>query len=144
MVWWQWVVVGALLLGSEMVVVDAGFYLVFIGAAALLMGAIGFVDLVPSLSIQWLLFAALSIITLVFFRGRIYARVRGNSPVIGDGVVGEIAVACEDIAPGGQGTVQFRGSDWTARNVGERPIAAESRSRVEGMSGATVSVRASD
>ena len=34
MPWWGWIIFGALLLGSELLIVDAGFYLVFIGIAA--------------------------------------------------------------------------------------------------------------
>ncbi len=144
MVWWQWVVVGALLFGSELMLVDAGFYLVFLGAAALVMGAVGFAGLSISVSVQWLVFSALSVVALVLFRARLYATLRGESPEVGDGVVGEIAIAREAIAPGAQGTVRLRGSDWTAHNVGERPIPEESRSRVEGISGTTVSVRIAD
>ena len=42
MQWWAWIAVGAILLGSELAFVDAQFYLVFIGAAALV---VGFLDL---------------------------------------------------------------------------------------------------
>ena len=73
MIWWQWVVLGAFLLGAE-TVVDTGFYLVFIGAAALCLGAIGLLPLDLSLSTQWLVFAALSAALLVFFRRRLYER----------------------------------------------------------------------
>ena len=42
MQWWAWIAVGAILLGSELAFVDAQFYLVFIGASALV---VGFLDL---------------------------------------------------------------------------------------------------
>ncbi len=38
MQWWAWIAVGAILLGSELALVDAQFYLVFIGASALVVG----------------------------------------------------------------------------------------------------------
>ena len=38
MQWWAWIAVGAILLGSEMTLVNAQFYLVFIGSAALVVG----------------------------------------------------------------------------------------------------------
>ena len=38
MPWWGWMIFGALLLGAELLGVDAGFYLVFIGLAAALTG----------------------------------------------------------------------------------------------------------
>ena len=52
MIWWQWVVLGALLLGAE-TVVDTGFYLVFIGAAAVAMGGVGLLPIEISLSAQF-------------------------------------------------------------------------------------------
>jgi len=40
MPWWGWLVLGIGLLGVEMFVVDAQFYLVFIGVAAALVGLV--------------------------------------------------------------------------------------------------------
>ena len=40
MPWWGWIIFGALLLGSELLIVDAGFYLVFIGIAAAITGLV--------------------------------------------------------------------------------------------------------
>ena len=34
MPWWGWITIGAILLGSEMLLIDAQFYLVFLGLAA--------------------------------------------------------------------------------------------------------------
>ena len=40
MIWWQWFVLGALLLGAE-IAIDAEFYLVFLGISAIVVGLIG-------------------------------------------------------------------------------------------------------
>ena len=40
MEWWQWVVLGVILLSAEMLV-DADFYLVFVGLSAVLVGLVG-------------------------------------------------------------------------------------------------------
>ena len=40
--WWVWIVIGAILLGSELAFVEAQFYLVFLGAAALVVGLLDF------------------------------------------------------------------------------------------------------
>ena len=141
MIWWQWVVVGVLLLGSELVVVDAGFYLVFLGVAALCMGGLGLVPVPLSISTQWILFATLALVGTVFFRQRFYERIRGEMPQLGEGVTGEVAVATETIEPGRVGRVELRGSEWTAENVGDRAIPAGARTRVERLDGLTVSVR---
>ena len=36
MTWWSWMVLGALLLGAELIAIDAQFYLIFLGVAAVL------------------------------------------------------------------------------------------------------------
>ena len=38
MTWWGWIIAGAILLGAELTFVNAQFYLVFIGSAAILVG----------------------------------------------------------------------------------------------------------
>lgn len=38
MTWWGWVIGGAILLGAELAFVDAQFYLVFVGTAAIIDG----------------------------------------------------------------------------------------------------------
>ena len=46
MPWWGWVVVGAALLGAE-IVVPTDFYLVFLGLSALAVGLVGAAGLEP-------------------------------------------------------------------------------------------------
>ena len=70
MPWWGWIVVGTLLLGAELFVIPTDFFLVFLGTSAIAVGAIAWTGLVGSASVEWLLFAALSVISLVFFRAR--------------------------------------------------------------------------
>ena len=38
MSWWGWIIAGAILLGAELTFVNAQFYLVFVGSAAILVG----------------------------------------------------------------------------------------------------------
>ena len=60
---------------------------------------------------------------------------------LSEGVVGEIAVAKEAIAPGQLGRVELRGATWTAKNTGDELLRPQKRARVESMSGLTVLVR---
>jgi membrane protein implicated in regulation of membrane protease activity len=43
MPWWGWIIVGALLMGAELFVIDAQFYLVFLGVSAIAVGVIALV-----------------------------------------------------------------------------------------------------
>ena len=59
-----------------------------------------------------------------------------------DSLVGETAVALEEIPAGGVGKAELRGSSWSARNLGESPIQLNQRVRVERIDGLTLDVRA--
>ena len=139
MVWWQWMVLGLGLLGAELMV-DAQFYLVFLGVSAV---AVGLVDVFWDESpvwFEWLLFSAFSIVTLLAFRGKLFQMLRGDSPDRGDGVLGESGTIEAPIEPGATGRMELRGTTWTARNAGESVLPRGSRARVESVSGLTVNV----
>ena len=78
MPWWGWMIVGALLLGSELLIVDAGFYLVFIGIAAAITGLVELAGLGLEPWVQWILFSVIALIFMVMFRKKLYAKLRGS------------------------------------------------------------------
>lgn len=129
MPFWGWIVVGAALLAAE-TVVDAQFYLVFFGAAALVTGGLvlGFGPL-PAGS-DWALFGVLSIAGTAAFRRRVYESIRRTDGEVSQGTVGEFAIASESIPPGGRGRVELRGTTWEGRNTGKHAIAAGERAKV--------------
>ena len=140
MPWWGWVVVGAALLGSELVV-PSQFFMVFLGAAALVVGLCGLLGFVQPVWQQWLAFGLMSVVFLLFFRRRLWAKMDRDAPLVDDRVVGEIAVANERIEPGGTGRAELRGTSWTARNVGDEPILPGGRARTEEVEGLVLVVR---
>jgi hypothetical protein len=140
MPWWGWVVVGAVLLGSELFV-TADFYLVFLGIAALAVGLAALAGWPEVAWQQWALFALLAGGALALFRGRIYRRIAPGARV-GELVVGEIAVVGERIEPGGVGRAELRGTTWTARNTSAAPLEPGSRARVEHVDGLVLCLRA--
>jgi membrane protein implicated in regulation of membrane protease activity len=140
MPWWGWIVVGASLLASE-VIVDAEFYLVFLGVSALTVGLALAAGVPAPMWLQWLAFAALSAFTFVTFRRKLYGALRGSPPGIQDTLVGEEGIALESIEPGHTGGAELRGSVWRARNGGAIVIAKGARVRVEAASGVVLDVR---
>ncbi len=70
MPWWAWLVLGIGLLGVEMLVIDAQFYLVFIGLSAAVVGLLGLAGVDLPDWMQWLLFSALAIVAMIAFRKR--------------------------------------------------------------------------
>jgi membrane protein implicated in regulation of membrane protease activity len=131
MIWWGWVLLGAFLLASELAYIDAQFYLVFVGASAIAVGLA--THAYPSLSagLQWGLFGALSVITVLTFRRSIYARLRGEASVeVETGPVGRELVLPQALAPDEGCQVEFRGSHWTVMNGSGQPLAEGTRVRV--------------
>lgn len=125
MPWWGWLVFGVGLLGVEMFFIDAQFYLVFLGISATVVGLLGLAEIhMPEWS-QWLLFAGLAILTMVAFRRRVYALVRGSAGhVTGPVTHGDTVLVAARLEPGKTCRVDYRGSTWTARNVDDRAIEA--------------------
>ena len=68
MTWWQWTVVGGILLGAELLGVDAQFYLIFVGLSALLVGLAELLGIAMPLWVQVAVFAVFSLLFLYAFR----------------------------------------------------------------------------
>ena len=142
MQWWAWITVGALLLGSELTFVNAQFYLVFVGAAALLVGFLDLAGPIPADWIQWLLFSILAIVSLLAFRRRVYERIRRTLPDIKLGPKGESVVLPTELPPGESCRLEFRGCSWNALNGGRSVIAAGESARIDRVEGLTLVVHA--
>lgn len=123
---WGWLVIGALLFGAEMFLVDAQFYLVFLGAAAIVVGLLTWLGIPLSQALQWLLFAVLAVIAMVGFRKRLYQQLRRPAGAVPDAVTsGDKVQLPTALAPGQTCRVDYRGSSWTARNIDQHPIDGE-------------------
>jgi membrane protein implicated in regulation of membrane protease activity len=141
MPWWGWIAIGALLLAAELTFVDLEFYLVFLGASALIVGMIGLAGIDLPYWLQWIVFAFLGIGSLVLFRQRFYARLHPPADaVIQEGVDGAWATTTVSIAPGERGAVTLRGTTWTAHNVGSVMIPSGVSCRVERAEGLVLEI----
>ena len=142
MVWWGWMVIGMLLLGAELFIIEADFFLVFLGAAAVLTGLLGLaVPAVPEWG-QWLVFAALALISMLFFRKRVYRLLRREVPDMANDMLLEQLQLPVGLPIDGTCRVELRGSTWTARNVGTEAIPPGVKVRIVGVDGITLRVEA--
>src|SRR5690242_4545905 len=122
---WGWLVVGVGLLGVEMFVIDAQFYLVFLGASAALVGLLGLAGVVMPEPAEWLTFAVLAVVSMVAFRRRLYDLVRRQQAPVDERITtGDLVVVPTRLEPGQSCRVDYRGSSWTARNTGGQAIEA--------------------
>lgn len=139
MEWWIWVLVGLAMLVME-ILTPGGFFILFFGVGALVVGALAGAGLVESEWLQWLLFSVVSVASLVLFRKRLLARFRGPeamAPRAPTGV-GEIATLTEDLPPGAVGRAELRGTTWTTRSRATTALARGQRCRVMEVDGLTL------
>jgi len=141
MTWWMWMVAGLILMGCEMLT-PGTFYFIFLGVSAL---AVGIVTLAIPLAawLQWLLFSVFAVVSLAFFRRPLMQRfhLSGKQGHKVDSLMSETATALDDIPVGGIGKAELRGTSWTARNVGDRPLVRAERCKVEQVEGLTLNIR---
>jgi membrane protein implicated in regulation of membrane protease activity len=114
--WWHWLVLGLLLITLEMAA-SGGFYVIFFGVAALVIGILALFGLAGPLSLQVLMFSVLSVAALMLFRRPLmrWMNLDAASSEV-DTLVGELAVPLDDMPPGSVGRAELRGTVWTARN----------------------------
>lgn len=141
MPWWLWVLIGLGLLVLEMAI-PGGFFAVFFGVAAVLVGVLVAAGIGGPAWMQWLLFSVLSVVGLLVFRRPLMRMLKlggAGKPV--DSLVGERAVVVEEVAPGGVGKAEMRGSAWSARASSGVALAKGQRCCVERVEGLTLWLR---
>jgi membrane protein implicated in regulation of membrane protease activity len=114
---------GALLLGSELLIVDAGFYLVFIGIAAAITGLVelGGVG-----------------ILMLLFRRKLYAKLRGSGIGYATGPAGEVVTLEQDLPSGDKGRLAYRGTEWTVINDSDQAFTAGQHVKIASVDGLTL------
>ena len=140
MTWWSWLILGAILLGAELVAIDAQFYLVFLGVSAALVGLAALFGLSMPEWAQWMLFAVLALLSMFTFRKQLYEKIRGEARGFRATLAGNSITVKETLEPGKETRLQFRGSDWTAVNVGDKAIETGSRATIVSVDGLTLHI----
>ena len=130
LLWWHWLVIGLLLVLAELATAG-GFFVIFFGIGALIVGIMAGLGVAGPLWVQLLLFSVISVSSLVLFRSRMLAwfQLDPQRPEV-DALVGEIGVVNDEVAPDGVGRVEVRGSAWSARNVSHSSLPRGTRCRV--------------
>jgi membrane protein implicated in regulation of membrane protease activity len=141
MPWWGWLILGLVLLGLELGLIDAAFYLVFIGLSAIIVGLLEMAGLGLPLWGEWVLFAVLSVTTMVFFRKRLYTVVRGTTKEIDQPLIGKSITVPQTLGPGARCRAEHQGSTWTVKNIGQGTIGAGSDAPIVDVDGLTLTVR---
>ena len=139
MEWWVWVILGVVLLAAEMV--SAGLFLVFFGVGGIVVGVLVRFHVIEAAWMQWLVFSVVSLVFMALLRKPLQQRLKINVRKEVDTMLGERALATEEMTAGGIGKVELRGSTWQARNVGAAPVKSGQGCKVEKVEGITLLVR---
>jgi membrane protein implicated in regulation of membrane protease activity len=137
---WMWIALGLVLAAIELAT-PGGFFVIFFGVGAVMVGllrAAGFLE--PAWS-QWLAFSIVALVALRLFRQPLLARLQTRDSGQVDSIVGDAAMPSSALAPGGRGKAEVRGALWNARNVSDRAIAARERCRVVAVNGLELDIR---
>jgi len=143
MIWWLWLLVGLALLGIEMLT-PGGFFTIFFGVAAIIVGVLARFGLAGPAWMQWILFSALSIASVLLFRKPLLDWMRRREvkrPEV-DTLVGETAVILEPVPGNGVGKAELRGTSWSARSADGSSLPVGARCRVDRIDGLTLWIKA--
>ena len=141
MIWWYWILLGLLLATVELAT-PGGFFFTFFAVSALIVGLLEAAGIAEADWLQWVLFSALSVVCLAFFRRPLLDRMRrAERPDAVDSLVGEVAVATTSIPSGQYGRAELRGSTWSARNVDDSSLNTGERCRVVAVRGLELDIR---
>ena len=141
MSWWSWCIIGTLLLAVELFAVDTQFYLVFIGLSAIAVGLLGLIGFDMPGWLQWMVFAVLAVAAMLTIRKQLYEKLRHKATGKVETDVAQRVKIPEELPPGQSMRVEYRGSGWTALNVGDRAIPAGQEVQIEAVDGLTLRVR---
>lgn len=140
MAWWIWVLIGFALLGLEFVATT--FHIGFFAAGAFVVAILALAGWDGPLWQELMLFTIVSLAAVFVFRPIVVRKLRMNETKPVDELVGEQAVAIDEIAVLGRGKAELRGSTWSAQNVGDNTITRGQRCTVERVEGLLLHIRA--
>jgi len=137
---WHWLLLGAALLGFELV--TGSTYILWPAVSALAVGILLFIAPGMGWELQLLLFFVLSVATLVLGRTHLQRLVKGGEPSDlndpGNAMIGRQVKAVADFS-GTEGRVEVGDTQWSARMM-DGTAAAGDLLRVQSVRGATLIV----
>ena len=141
MSWWIWVLIAFAILALEMTA--ATMHVGFFAVGALVVAILVALGVELQLWVQLVIFTSVSLIAFFFLRPVLVRKLKLDQKKVVDSLVGEQALALEDIEAGGNGRAEMRGTTWSARNIGETSLLRGQRCTVAGVDGLVIHLRAS-
>jgi membrane protein implicated in regulation of membrane protease activity len=137
---WMWIALGLVLAALELAT-PGGFFIIFFGVSAVLVGLGQLAGVLTAAWAQWSAFTVVAVVALTVFRKPLLAWVQPPDRPPVDSLVGDPALPLDVLQAGGRGKAEVRGSVWNARNVAERAVAAHERCRVVAVNGLELDIQ---
>lgn len=141
MAWWIWVLIAFGILALEMTA--ATLHVGFFAVGAFVVAILVALGVEMPLWAELVVFTVVSLIAFFFLRPILVRKLKLDQKKVVDSLVGEQALALDDIAVGGNGKAEMRGTTWSARNVGETALHRGQRCTVAAVDGLVLHLRAS-
>jgi len=141
MSWWIWVLVGFALLALELT--SATLHIGFFAVGSFVVAILVALGLELPLWAQLMIFTGVSVFAFLWIRPVIVRRLKLDQKKVVDSLVGEQAIAMDEIEVQGRGKAEMRGTTWSARNIGETVLSRGQRCVVTHVEGLVLHVRAS-
>jgi membrane protein implicated in regulation of membrane protease activity len=135
---WIWAIIGVILIIAELTTLT--FILSFLGIGAIVTAITTAIGLTPNINSQLIVFALTSIITMLLFRKMAKRLFYGTSDMIPD-YIGQKVKVIRDIPAGGEGSIEYRGSPWTAYSDSLDAITHGSTVEIAAIDGVRIKVK---
>lgn len=132
-----WVVIGLVLLAAEMVTLT--FVLVFFGIGALIVALLKWLLHLESVPLEILIFAAVSVGGLLFFRRKFRTSLPHKDGIAID--VGKVIILTRDVPARGRAEIEYQGTTWTAENESETHLPVGARAVILRTDGLTLIIK---
>jgi len=133
-----WAILGLVLLIAELATIT--FILCFLGLGAIIVSLTAWLGLTPGVGSQLVVFSISSLLMMFLFRKTAQKFFAGHDEAPPD-YVGEKVKVLKAIPAGGEGTIEYRGSDWIAFSDGTDNINEADPVEIVAMEGIRVKVK---
>jgi inner membrane protein len=137
-----WLIIGFIMLVIEMF--SLSFFAFFIAMGALLTALLTYLGILPTITLQIVIFCISSVLFLVFLRKllkRKFSQAKGGLDYTE--FVGDKATLIHTIPENGRGKIFYRGTEWDAMSIDGKPIEKDTQVTILKMDGIVAIVRQS-
>lgn len=134
-----WGAAGLLLIAAD--VAFGTFFVMFLGAGALLTATLLWMGVPMNSTAQWLTFSAVSTLGVLLLRKKLMQWFGPSTEERFEEHKGQTVMVIEDVAPGKTGKIKYRGTEWQSATLEDDTIQAGENALITHLDGIVVYIR---